>query len=81
MRTDILGGVDPKNAELLGLAFDEVAAVHERLQFWTGTFGQLSLVPVLAVGGLAGLAGWLAFPVWPLALVRRVRVRPGAVAA
>lgn len=34
-----------------------------------------------AVGGLAGLAGWLAFPVWPLALVRRVRVRPGAVAA
>jgi hypothetical protein len=33
------------------------------------------------VGGLAGLAGWLAFPVWPLALVRRVRVRPGAVAA
>lgn len=25
MRTDILGGVDPKNAERLGLAFDEVA--------------------------------------------------------
>lgn len=37
------------------LAFDEVAAVHERLQFWTGAFGQLSLVPVLAIGGLAGL--------------------------
>ena len=37
------------------LAFDEVAAVHERLQFWTGAFGQLSLLPILAVGGLAGL--------------------------
>jgi len=37
------------------LAFDEVAAVHERLQFWTGAFGQLSLLPILALGGLAGL--------------------------
>jgi len=37
------------------LGFDEVAAVHERLQFWTGAFGQLSLLPILAVGALAGL--------------------------
>ncbi len=37
------------------LAFDEVAAVHERLQFWTGAFGQLSLLPILAVGALAGV--------------------------
>jgi len=45
----ILGGL------LAFLAFDEVAAMHERLQFWTGAFGQLSLAPVLVVGGLAGL--------------------------
>jgi hypothetical protein len=32
------------------------------------------------VGGLAGLAGWLAFPVWPLALARRVPARAEAVA-
>jgi len=34
-----------------------------------GSFGQYAL---WAVGGLVGAAGWLAFPVWPLALARRV---------
>jgi hypothetical protein len=54
---------------LAWLALDEGAAIHEKLERWSGIDWQLLYVPVMALGGLA----WLG-------VVRRFRSRPRIVA-
>ena len=40
-------------ALLAFMAVDEVLSVHERLQYWTGRQGQLSLLPLVALAAIA----------------------------